>query len=233
MSTLVIGDVCSRIRSQLKAQRQDSFLTDRTIYNFYKKHAALSIKRLDEKKRLTAFASIFETLDKVDMKVIDKVEASECGVAPKSYSTISVTCMSIPVFMEGIYGPMIRSITSLDGSEVLKLTTPDEYNRIAASKNFKFNTQKYAWWLNDRIYAPNLGGKTGVPWPAIRIEAMVNEDISAFKCNYDQKCQPRQEHSLNIPDYLLAEIEANVIKDFAFMLQAPEDDTHNNQNALR
>jgi len=233
MSTTTIGDVTSRLRGQLKAVRQDSFLTDRMLYTLFMKHAALAIKRLDERKKLTAFASIFETLDFVKLKELDTVEASECGVAPKSYRMISRTCLPIPVFTEGIYGPMIRSITSVDGSEILKLTTPDEYNYIARSSSFKFNSLRYAWYLNDYLYFPNLADRDGTPWPAVRIEAMVQEDISQFKCNYDQKCKPRQCHSLNVPDFILSEIEANVIKDLTFMLQAPEDDKHDNVNQLR
>jgi hypothetical protein len=227
MSKTIIGDVTSRLRGLLKAVRQDSFLTDRMLYSLFKKHAALSIKRLDQTKRLTAFASIFETLDYVKLQTIDKVEASQCGVAPKSYATIKRTCLPIPVFTEGIYGPMIRSISSLDGSELLKLTTPDEYNYLSKSKNFRYNKQKYAWYLNDHLYFPNID------WPAVKIDAMVEEDISAFKCNYDQKCESRQCHSLNVPDYILSEIEANVLKDLTFQLQAPEDDAHDNKNQLR
>lgn len=227
MSKTTIGDVTSRLRGLMKAVRQDSFLTDRMLYSLYKKHAALAIKRLDENKRLTAFASIFETLDFVKLQEIDKVEASSCGVAPKSYSTIRRSCLTIPVFTEGIYGPMIRSISSLDGTELLKLTTPDEYNYLSKSKNFKYNKQKYAWFLNDYLYFPNIN------WPAVRIEAMVEEDITAFKCDYDQKCEPRQCHSLNVPDFILSEIEANVLKDLGFQLQTPEDNAHDNVNQLR
>jgi len=128
---------------------------------------------------------------------------------------------------------MIRSITSLDGSEILKLTTPDEYNYIAASKNFKYNTLKYAWYINDYIYFPNLADKDGLPWPAVRMEAMCQEDISQFKCNYDQYCKPRQCHSLNVPDFILAEIEQQVLQDLTFMLKAPEDNAHDNVNLLQ
>jgi hypothetical protein len=227
MSKTTIGDVTSRLRGLLKAVRQDSFLTDRMLYSLFKKHASLSIKRLDQAKRLTAFASIFESLDYVQLQVIDKVEASACGVAPKSYATIKRTCLPIPVFTEGIYGPMIRSISSLDGNELIKLTTPDEYNYISKSKNFRYNTQRYAWYLNDYLYFPNIN------WPAVKIEAMVEEDISAFKCNYDQKCEPRQCHSLNVPDFILSEIEAAILKDLTFQLQVPEDDAHDNKNQLR
>jgi len=211
----------------MKAVRQDSFLTDRMLYSIFKKHASLSIKRLDEKKRLTAFASIFETLDFVQLVTIDKVEASVCGAAPKSYSTIKRTCLPIPVFTEGIYGPMIRSVSSIDGNELLKLTTPDEYNHLSKSKNFRFNKQKYVWYINDHLYFPNLD------WPAVKIDAMVEEDISAFKCDYDQKCETRQCHSLNVPDFILSEIEASVMKDLGFQLQTPEDDAHDNKNQLR
>ena len=118
-------------------------------------------------------------------------------------------------------------ISSLDGSELLKLTTPDEYNYLAKSKNAKYNKQKYAWFLNDYLYFPNID------WPAVRIEAMVEEDITPFKCNYDQKCEPRQCHSLNVPDFILSEIEAAVMKDLTFQLQVPEDNAHDNNNALR
>jgi len=228
MANTTIGDVLSRLRGTIKAVRQDAFLTDRALYSMYKKYAATAIKRLDEKKRLTAFASIFETLDKVDLREMDKVEASQCTFVPRSYSTIRVTCQPIPVFTEGIYGPMIRSITSLDGNTILKLTTPDEYNYISKSKDFKFNDQKYCWYLNDLIYFPNID------WPAVRMEAMCEEDISQFKCNYDTKCKPRQYHSLNVPDFILEEIENSILmKDFKFQLAAPEDDKHDNVNQLR
>jgi hypothetical protein len=227
MSQLTIGVITSRIRGIMKAVRQDSFMTDRYIYSLFKKHAALSIRRLDEKKKLTAFASIFETLDFVKLEEIDKVEASQCGVGPKSYTTIRRTCLPIPVFMEGVYGPMIRSITSLDGETMLKLTTPDEYNYISRSANFRFNTQRYAWYLNDRLYFPNID------WPAVKIDAMVEEDITPFKCNYDQKCEPRQNHSVNVPDFILAEIEASVLKDLGFSLAIPSDSAHDNVNINR
>lgn len=227
MAETTINDITSRLRGLIKAERQDAFLTDRMLYSLFKKHSALAIKRLDEKKRLSAFSAIFETLDYVELVEIDKVEASTCGVAPKSYSTIRRTCASIPVFTEGIYGPMIRSITSVDGSVIFKLTSPDEYNYLSSSKNFKYNKQKYVWYLNDHLYFPD------VDWVAVRIDAMVSEDISQFKCNYDQKCKPRQEHSLNVPDYILSEIEANVLKDLSLSLQIPSDSNHDNINPNR
>lgn len=225
MSQLIIGDVTSRLRGLVKGVRQDSFLTDRFLYSLFKKHAALAIKRLDEKKSMMAMNSVYETLDYVKLEECDKVEAGCMGI--KSYSTFKRTCSPIPVFTEGKWGPMIRSITSLDGSTIFKLTTHDQYQVLSKQKDFVFNTWKYAWYLNDRLYFPNI------PYPAVRIEGMFEEDIAMYKCNYDTKCQPRQEQSLNVPDFILAEIEAAVMKDLGYSMQIPSDSAHDNVNINR
>ena len=39
MSKTTIGEVVSRVRNQMKAVRQDAFLTDRFIYSVIGKHA--------------------------------------------------------------------------------------------------------------------------------------------------------------------------------------------------
>jgi hypothetical protein len=222
---LVIGDVCSRLRGLIKANRQDAFITDRYLYSLFRKHASLSIKRLDEKGRLMAFSSVFETLDWVQLEECDWIEAGCRGV--KSYRTFRKTTLPIPVFTEGKWGPMVRSITSLDGSTPFQLTSLDNYVILSNQKNFKYNKTKYCWYLNDRIYFPD------VDYPAIRIEGMFEEDISIFKCNYDDKCKPRQQQSLNVPDHLLSEIEANVLKDLGFSQHIPSDQEHDNININR
>jgi len=218
MSVLTIGDVTSRLRGVIKSDRQDSWLTDKFIYSIFKKHAGLAIKRLDEKSRLLAFSSIFETLDYVKLEECDYIEAGCIGI--KSYRTFRKTVLPMPIFTEGKWGPMVRSITSLDGSTPFQLTSLDNYAILSKQKNFRFNKTKYCWYLNDHLYFPN------VDYPAIRIEGMFEEDISAFKCNYDDACKPRQQQSLNIPDYILSEIENNVLKEFGFMEKVPSDSQH-------
>lgn len=225
MSQTTIGDCVSRLRNLVKAVRQDSFLTDKYLYSLFKKHAALTIKRLDEKGRLMPFSSIFETLDYVELVESDWIEAGCSGI--KSYRNFLKTKEAMPMFTEGKWGPMVRSITSLDGSVSFQLTNLDNYVLLAKSKNFRFNTAKYCWYLNDRIYFPN------VQCPAVRIEGMFEEDISPFKCCYDDRCKPRQQQSLNIPDYAISEIEKQCLSDLGLMVQFPEDATHDAQNNLR
>ena len=220
-----IGEVISRIRNQLKAVNQDTFLTDRFIYSILKKHAQVLMKREDSGNKLMRFNSIFQTLDFVELVEIDKIEAHCLGI--KSDCTFRRTKDKLPVFLQGYWGPLIRNVTSLDGSEECQPTTPSGYLSIANSKNFKYNKTKYFWYLNDYIYLPNLD------WDGIRIEGVFEDDISQWSCDKDKECLIRQYQNFNVPDYLFAEIEASALKDLLILTQIPADPSNDNQHILR
>ena len=172
------------------------------------------------------FSSIFETLDYVKLVESDWVEAGCSGI--RSGRTFMKTEQSMPMFTEGKYGPMVRSITSLDGSMQFQLTNLDQYVVLSKQKNFRYNKTKYTWFLNDRLYFPD------VDCPAVRIEGMFEEDIAEFKCDYDTKCMRRQDQSLNVPDALLADIENLILsKEFGFSINVPSDNAHDNINNSR
>jgi hypothetical protein len=220
-----IGEVISRIRNQLKAVNQDAFLTDRFIYSVLKKHSQVLMKREDSGNKLMRFNSIFQTLDFVELVEVDKIEASCLGI--KSDCTFRRTKDKLPIFLQGYWGPLIRNVTSLDGSEECLMTTPSGFLSIGNSKNFKYNKAKYFWYLNDYLYFPNLD------WDAVRIEGVFEDDISEWTCDKDKQCKIRQVQSFNVPDYLFYEVEANALKDLAIMYQLPVDTNNDNQHVLR
>src|SRR3954469_18413004 len=208
MSQLLIGDAVSQVRNLLKANKQDAYLTDKELYLLLKKHLAVIMKRLDEKGRLTKFSSVFETLDYVELCEVDRVEASACKWAPRSYSTMRKTKLAMPMFTEGVYGPMVNSITSLDGSVIFKMIRNQDIQRlISGASDAKYNTTKYCWYLNDRMYFVDID------YPAVRIEGIFEDDISAFKCCYEDRCKRRQEQSLNVPDFILADAMSALLKE--------------------
>lgn len=224
MAKSTIGDIISRIRVQVKAAKQDPFLTDRDIYSFILKHAKWLMKREDGKNRLMGFSGIIQTMDLVELVEVDKVEACCTGI--KSDCTIKRTKDKLPIFLEGYWGPLIRSITSLDGSQELQPVYPSTYVNLSKSKSFKFNKTLYYWYLNDYLYFPNLD------WDAIRIEGVFEDDISQWTCAADS-CIQKADQSFNVPDYLYGELEAQVIKDLMGMLQIPSDFTNDKQNVAR
>lgn len=224
MAKNTIGDVVSRIRIQAKGVKQDAFMTDRMIYTFVLKHAKWLMKREDSKNKLMAFSSVMQIMDFVELIEIDKVEACCTGI--RSDCTIKRTKEKLPIFLQGYYGPLIRTIASIDGSQELQPILPTIYAGIANSKNFKYNTTKYYWFIDDYLYFPNL------QWDAVRIEGIFEDDISRWTCEEDS-CKMRQDDTFNVPDYLLGELEAQVIKDIMGMDQIPPDTANDKQNIAR
>ena len=224
MGRSTIGNVISRIRTQVKGVKQDALLTDRVIYSFVLKHAKWLMKREDSKNRVLGFSGVVQTMDFVELIEVDKVEACCTGIS--SNCTIKRTKDKMPVFMAGYYGPLIRTVSSLDGSEELQPTNPSSYASLSRSKNFKYNNSKYFWYLNDYLYFPNL------EWDAVRIEGIFEDDISKFTCESDS-CMIRSDETFNVPDYLHGELEAQVFKDLAGMVQIPPDFVNDKQNILR
>jgi hypothetical protein len=224
MAKSTIGDITSRIRSQVKAVKQDSMLTDRLIYSIILKHSKWLMKREDSKNRLMSFSGVMQTMDFVELIEIDKVEA--CCTGLKSDCKIKRTKDKMPIFLQGYYGPLIRTISSIDGSEELQPTLPSVYLGLSKSKNFRFNKAKYYWYLDDYLYFPNL------EWDAIRIEGIFEEDISMYTCAPDN-CIQKIDLLFNVPDYLFGELEAAVLKDIIAMYQIPSDASPDKQNVAR
>jgi hypothetical protein len=224
MAKSTVGDITSRIRSQVKAVRQDSMLTDRLIYSIILKHSKWLMKREDSKNRLMSFSGVMQTMDFVELIEVDKVEA--CCTGLKSDCTIKRTKEKMPIFLQGYYGPLIRTVASLDGSEEMQPTHPSTYLNLSKSKNFKYNKSKYFWYLDDYLYFPNTD------WDAVRIEGIFEEDISIYTCEADS-CLQKTELSFNVPDYLFGELEAAVLKDIIAMYQIPSDASPDKQNIAR
>jgi hypothetical protein len=224
MAKNTIGDIISRLRNQLKGNKQDAFMTDRMIYGFVTKHAKWLMKREDSKNKLMMFSGVIQTMDYVELIEIDKVEACCTGIS--SNCTFKRTKDKLPIFLQGYYGPLIRTISSLDGSEEMQPIIPSQYASITKSKNFRFNKTKYFWFLNDYLYFPNL------EWEAVRIEGIFEDDISKWTCEEDN-CIIRQDQTFNVPDYLLAELESAVFKDLMGELQIPADPPNDKQNISR
>jgi hypothetical protein len=224
MAKSTVGDITSRIRSQVKAVRQDSMLTDRLIYSIILKHSKWLMKREDSKNRLMSFSGVMQTMDFVELVEVDKVEA--CCTGLKSDCTIKRTKDKMPIFLQGYYGPLIRTVASLDGSEEMQPTHPSTYLSLSKSKNFKYNKTKYFWYLDDYLYFPN------VDWDAVRIEGIFEEDISMYTCEADS-CLQKTDLLFNVPDYLFGELEAAVLKDIIAMYQIPSDASPDKQNIAR
>jgi hypothetical protein len=217
-----IGEAISRVRNTLKAVKEDPFLTDRTIYYSLLKYAQTLIKREDNQFRLMKMSQIFKVLPYVELIDVDKVEAGCLGVYSECYFKRSKE--KLPTILNGMFGPIIRTVSSIDGSIEMFRTDPGTWISITKSTTFKYNKRPYFWFLNGYLYAPNID------WDAIRVEAIFDGQLDTCST---EPCLIRQDDPFVLPEYLFSEVEQFVVKELTMTMQIPTDGPDDSQNALR
>jgi hypothetical protein len=222
---ITIGDIVSRIRQITKTEVQDAFVTDRMIYSLVMKFAKTFMKRKENADKLTKFNSVWQTLPFVELIEVDKVEAECSGI--QSGCTIMRTKEKLPVFMEGYWGPLVRTVSSIDGSVELQPTMPGTYTSMTKTTSFKYNNTKYFWWLNNYMYFPNIS------WEAVKIEGIFEGDVSEWNCEEKDNCKARYLQPIYIPEFLFSEIEEHVIKSLSITAKLLQDDADNKINIFR
>ncbi len=219
-----IGDAVSRVRNTLKAVKEDPFLTDRAIYSALTKYGQTLLKREDNQFRLMKISSIFKVLSYVELIDVDRVEAGCVGVTSGCY--FKRTKDKLPTIFDGAMGPILRTVSSIDGSIEMNRTDPGTWVSITRSTTFKYNKRPYFWYINGYLYCPNID------WDAIRVEAVFEGSTADYNCDTDA-CIIRQNDPLPFPEYLFSEIEQFVVKELTMAMQIPTDGADDSQNVLR
>jgi len=220
---MLVGEAISRVRNQIKSVKQDANLTNRFLYSMIMKHARFFMHRQDNLNRIMKYNSVFQTLNHVELITIDKAEAQCYGVDTGCY--FKRTKDKLPRMIEGYFGPLLRSVSSMDLSRQVIPTFPMTFQQISNQRTFKYNNKKYYWYLNGYLYFPNL------EWDALRIEGVFEDDISAMNCDSTDDCLFIQDQKINVPEFLFSEIEQLVIRDLGIMIQIPSDPGQNATSA--
>jgi hypothetical protein len=156
---------------------------------------------------------------------VDKIEAGCTGIYSGCYFKRSKEKM--PTILDGVFGPIIRTVSSIDGSIEMFRTDPGTWVSMTRSTTFKYNKNFYFWFLNGYLYAPNID------WDAIRVEAIFEGDKSEYLCDKADACEVKQDQQLAFPEYLFSEIEQFVIKELTLIASIPADGADDGQNAYR
>jgi len=220
-----IGEAISRVRTALKAVKEDPFLTDRNIYFSIIKYGKSLLKREDNQNKLMKISSLFSYLPYMELIDVDKVEAGCVGVYSECY--FKRTKDKLPDVFTGAFGPIFRTVSSIDGTIKVFRTEPGTFALMTRTTNFKYNKRKYFWFQNGYLYLPN------VEWDAIKIEAIFEGSTGDFQCNPEDQCVAKQNQNLALPEYLFSEIEQFVIQELAMTLKVPTDGPDDSQNSLR
>jgi len=217
-----IGEALSRVRNTLKAVKEDPFLTDRTIYYSLLKYAQTLIKREDNQFKLMKISSIFSVLPYIEMIDVDKVDAGCIGIFSGCYFKRSKE--KLPTILDGVFGPIIRTVSSIDGTIEMYRTDPGTWVSMTKTTTWKYNRNFYFWYLDGYLFAPNID------WDAIRMEAIFEGKLDT--CTTEE-CGVKQDQQFALPEYLFSEAEQFVIKELTMTMQVPTDGADDSQNTLR
>ena len=220
-----VGEAITRVRTVLKAVKEDAFLTDRNVYFAILKYGKTLLKREDNQYKLMKISSLFSTVPYMELIDVDKVDAGCAGIYSECY--FKRTKEKVPQMFEGAFGPVIRTASSIDGSIKLYRTEPATFVSMTKTSTYKYNKKPYFWYLDDYLYIPN------VEWDAVKIEAIFEGNLSAFLCESKDECSIKQDLNLPFPEYLFSEIEQYVIKELTMAAQMPANGADDNQNVLR
>ena len=227
MST-TIGVPISRLRNTIKAVKADPFITDRYLYGMVLKYGQALMRRQAILDRILKMSSLFRTIPCMDLEEVSPIEAC-CG-AHLSNCRFRRTVKPLPNVLTGEYGPILRTVSSIDGSTEVYATTPSLYSSMTKTSGFKYNKNKYYWYLNGYLYFPN------VPWDGVMVQGIFDGDITEYTCpegTGQPECTMRQDQPLPLPEFLLAEIEQNVLKELGILINTPPEVVGDKQSQLR
>jgi len=220
-----IKESISRIRNVFKLVTEDAFLTDRFIYSLLLKHSKALMKRDDVIKSVMQVDTLFETLPFVELVEVDRIEAGCAGI--QTGCQIMRTEKKLPALMTDADGPIFRTISSIDGQDIMQQCRSAVYVSMSKSTSFKYNRTKYYWYKNGYLYFPNID------WDAVSIEGMFEDTIEGFCNTEDNNCTKAQDRTFTAPDYLFTEIEQLTQQELMTLGKIPPDTGDDSKNIMR
>lgn len=207
-------ELIGRVRSTIKEHNADSVLYNKHIYNLLLTNSALLIKREADKKSIYMMSNIWKTVC-VEMIPVNPI-VCKCVKLPID-CTIYRSKEKLPPFFETNFGPLYKSITTIDNSINIDLTTPYQYN---LKVKIKYNKAKYAFIEDGYLYTPN----SSYPW--LKIVGLFKEEGNNCDESKVVKCS-KLDQEFPCPDYLLQPVIEMTLKELGYFKQINYDHVEN------
>lgn len=223
-------EVISRIKKLFKETNADSRFTSRLAYSILLSISKLLIKRDSERLKILSQSNLFKRLkcvEVIDAPAIDPC----CGV--KSLCTVKRTKKKLPAIYADTYGPIIRNVLSIDGSQSLVMIQPQEFERIRKNPWNKKKDTKYYFYSDGHLYFPNGG------FNMVEVDAYWEESIAGYSdCNKseddsDNGCNLFLDQEFSIPGYfeaMMFQMAEQEIKGTYSVILSKEEQIDKNSN---
>lgn len=188
----------SRVRKMFKEVHADSRFTARLAFSILVSIAKVLIKKDSERLKIMSQSHLFKKLRCLEVEEAPAIDPC-CGI--KSLCTVYRTKNKLPKIYSDTYGPIIRDVFAIDGSQTITLIQAQDYERLAKNPWNKSKKDLYAFWSEDRLYFPNGA------WKKVDVEAFWAESLNGFAgCDEDTECERFLDQEFMVPGYYEADL---------------------------
>lgn len=216
-------------REKLRERNADSTYTNQFLYNVLSEHAKWLIRREVSAGRIYINNSFFQTLSCVD--VIETSTVDECCPI-KTNCKIYRTKNKLPDMWIDNSGPVLKSVSSVDGSTDFFYTNSttwqskrnDPYNKMSSTK-YSFFSDGYLWFPEHNPHKVNVYG-------------FFTDDLSMSNrecedCQDVKPCVRFLDTSFVLPGWLISEMMGKALQEVAGVTKKLPEDVDINKNPNR
>ena len=211
--------VISSFRKMIQERTADSDYTNQDLYYVLLDHARWLIKREIRSGNIYNNNSLFQTLG--CQEVIETSTVEKCCPV-KVNCKIYRTKDKLPETWIDENGPVLRSVTSVDGTTDFFVTSPITWQSKRADPYQKLMDLKYAFPGDGYLWFPEHNPHF------VNIVGYFTEDISEYQnCRDEKECERFLDSDFPLPDWLQAEMMAKAIQSLLPSKQMIEDEEIN------
>jgi hypothetical protein len=210
-----IGDLISEIRNDIRALNIDDFIPPKYIFNKLKGYCSLFIKRDSDNRRLFKLNNLWTTITCLSLQKSSLIQC--CDIDIPSCKSVMKSVLQLPELYSTIYGNLIN-VTSVDGSTVYLQSSPNQYKDLF-NREYYNKKQKYFWIENNYLIIPDTEVEVvtvrGMFINGAEAKKLNNceKQIASSNSNSNKNCTSILDEEFVCPDYLLAVVKQETLKD--------------------
>lgn len=222
--------IIDSFRMKLKQRNADTSFTNQFLYNTLMEHAKWLIRREISAGRIYRNTSFFQTLGCQDVSETSMIDNC-CPV--KTNCKIYRTHNLVPDMWNDTTGPVIKTVTSVDGTTDFFVTSAEAWQNKRNDPYQKMSGNKYCFYANGYIWFPEHNphkiNVTGFYMDDLKLRSSTCEDCS----NTEKECVRFLETKFMLPDWLEAEMFTKATEQLVGITQRLPEDEQIDKNETR
>jgi hypothetical protein len=208
--------VIESLRKKLQEAGSDSTFSNQFLYNSLMEQAQWLIRRETMSGKIYTNNSFFQTLG--CQEVVEQ-GATDCCCPVKTHCKVYRLKDPLPELWLDDKGPVIRMVTSVDGTTEFVMTTPGTWQNKRHDPYQKMIDTKYVFFHDNYLWFPEHNPHR------VNIDGFYTHDISDKSLCREKKgdCIRFLDTSFQVPEWLHAEMLAKTIQLLTMSKQIPED----------